>query len=289
MNAAKGRIKCIQKRIQKEVGKKRAVILVSGGIDSSVCAILSNRVISKQLYPIYIKTGFSLDQEEKEMIKLFGGFNIKIKILDKEEEYFSKLHNIENPVKRRHMFGVISLENIRKYARSTGATILINGVNKNDIKISNTKKRAKKLFELKLVEPLANLYKTEIKEIAKQIGLNRLAYKQHIPGPGLSIRIAGKITKEKLNLLKEINKLVNKKTTNRRNLWYFPFLLNERLDNKYLIVLRFVSSKEGFKAESIYNKKLMNLLVKSILKKFHQIGRVFFDISPKPPATIEFM
>ena len=93
-----------------------------------------------------------------------------------------------------------------------GATILINGVNKNDKKISNMvnsyKKRAEQVreaFGMKLVEPIANLYKEEVKEIAREIGLGKLSDKQHIPGPALSVRIAGRITEEKLNLLKQIN------------------------------------------------------------------------------------
>lgn len=297
MKGVKDRIKCIQKHIQKEIGKKKAVILVSGGIDSSVCAILSNRVISKQLYPICIRTGFNLNEEERNLIHLFEKFNIKVKILKKEKGYFTRLKNIKDPVKRRYTFGATSLEIIKKYAESINATVLINGVNKNDKKISNIvnsyKKRAKEVKEilgLKLVEPIANLYKIEIKEIAKQIGLEKLIHKQHIPGPALSVRIAGKITKEKLSLLKEINEFIDKNVRNNKQLWqYFPFLLDEKLDNRYLIVLRFVSSDDGFKAEPIYDDKLMKSLTKNILKKFPKVGRVFFDISPKPPTTIEFM
>ena len=297
MDKVRNRIKCIKEHIQKEVGKKRAVILVSGGIDSSVCAILSNRLISNNLYPVYIRTGFNLEKEEKNLIKLFDGFGIRVKVLKREKEYFTKLSSIENPIRRRYIFGMISLKNIKKYAKSIGATILINGVNKNDKMISNIvnsyRKRAKDVREvlgLKLVEPIANLYKSEVKKVAKEVGLRKLLYKQHIPGPALNVRIAGKITKEKLDLLKEVNEFIDRKIGNNKQFWqYFPFLLNEKLDNKYLIVLRFVSSNDGFKANVNYDKNLIEPLAKNILKKFPGVGRVFFDISPKPPATIEFM
>lgn len=290
------RIKSIQKQIVQKVGKKKAVIAVSGGIDSSVCAVLSNKVISEQLYPVYIKTGFNLNKEEENLIQLFKKHKINVKVLNKEKLFFSKLKNIEDPVKRRYNFGVLSLLTIKNYAESVGAETLINGVNKNDKIVSNSvysyKQRArevKEVLELKLVEPIAELYKEEIKEIAKEIGLKNLINKQHIPGPALLVRIAGKITKEKLNLLKEINELIDRRVRKKEGLWqYFPFLLNEKLDKKYIVVLRFVSSKDGLKADIYYYGKIADL-AKEILKKFPRVGRVLFDVSPKPPATIEFM
>jgi len=297
MDKIKNRIKCIQQRIQKGVGKRKAVILVSGGIDSSVCAVISSRILPNRLFPVYIRTGFNLDKEEENLIRLFNKLGIAVKVSKKETYYFKKLSNIENPIKRRYTFGVISLKIIAKYAKSVNANVLINGVNKNDIITSNIInsyfRRAKDVREvlgLRLVEPISDLYKTEIKEIAGEIGLKDLIHKQHIPGPALSIRIAGKITKQKLALLKGVNEFLDNKVGKDKRFWqYFPFLLDEKLDNKYLTVLRFVSSKEGFEAQAIYDDILMKSLARTILKKFPDIGRVFFDISPKPPVTIEFM
>jgi len=290
------RIKNIQREIALKVGKKKAIIAVSGGVDSFVCVVLANKVISKQLYPVYIKTGFNLDKEEENLVKLFRKHKIKVKILNKEKVFFNKLKNLENPLERRYNFGVLSLMALKGYAEVIGAEVLINGVNKNDKIVSNIvnyyKKRAKEAKEvlgLELVEPVADLYKEEIRKIAKEIGLAELADKQHIPGPALSVRIAGKITKEKLELLKNVTELIDKKVGKKKELWqYFPFLLNEKLDRKYLVVLRFVTSTDGLKAEVCYSKDIEEL-AGEILKKFLKVGRVLFDVSPKPPATIEFM
>lgn len=296
MNGVKDRVKYIQKHIQKEVWKNKAIIAVSGGIDSSVCAILSAKAISKNLYPVFIRTGFNLDKEEKQLVEIFDKFNLNVKILSKEKEYFNKLKDIEEPNKRRYQFGKISLEFLKEYAESIGANVLINGVNKNDKLISNMvisyEKRAddvKRVLGLKLVEPIAELYKDEIKEIANEIGLVDLVSKQHIPGPALAIRISGKITEEKIDLIKQINEFIDKEINNGYR-QFFPFLLNEKLDNKFLIVLRAVISKDGgFTAEVEYNSELLDRIAKKILEKYPKVGRVFFDISPKPPATIEFM
>lgn len=296
MNGVKDRVKCIQKHIEKEVGKNRAIIAVSGGIDSSVCAILSAKAISKNLFPVFIRTGFNLDKEEKQLLKLFSAYRLNVKILNKEKEYFNKLKDVEDPNKRRYQFGKISLEFLKEYAESIGANVLINGVNRNDKLISNTviqyEKRAddvKRVLGLKLVEPIAELYKDEIKEIAKEIGLTDLIFKQHIPGLALAIRISGKITKEKITLIKQINEFIDNQVNN--GYWqFFPFLLNEKLDDKFLVVLRAVISKDGgFTAEVKHDSELLNKIAKDILERFPKIGRVFFDISPKPPVTIEFM
>jgi GMP synthase (glutamine-hydrolysing) len=296
MSAIHYKIKCIQLRIQREVGKNKAIVAVSGGIDSSVCAVLSAKAISKQLFPVFIRTGFTLDKEENQLLKLFNKFGINVKILSKEKEYFKKLKNIEDPNKRRYQFGKLSLELLKAYARDVGVNVLINGVNKNDKFVLNTsisyKKRAqdtKRVLGLKLVEPIAELYKNEIRGISKKIGLGEIAFKQHIPGPALAIRISGKITKEKLALLKQVNQLVDSRINN--NYWqFFPFLLNEKLDNKFIVVLRAVVSKDGgLTAEVKYDPKLLNKIAKEILKSYTKVGRVLFDISPKPPITIEFM
>ena len=296
MNGVKDRVKCIQQHIQKEVGKNRAIIAVSGGMDSSVCAILSERAISKNLFPVFIRTGFNLDKEEKQLLRLLNEFGINVFILKKEKEYFKELKDIEDSNKRRYSFGKISLEFLKDYANGVGAKILINGVNKNDKLISNTvisyEKRAddvKRVLGLKLVEPLAGLYKDEIKEIAKEIGLINLTSKQHIPGPALAVRISGKLTEEKIALLKQVNEFIDNHADD--SYWqFFPFLLNEKLDNKFVIVLRAVISKDcGFTAEVKYDPKLLNRIAKEILQKYAKVGRILFDISPKPPITIEFM
>ncbi len=301
MSSTKDRIKHIQQHIQREIGTSKAIIAVSGGIDSSVCAILADRAISKLLFPVYIRTGFNLEKEEKQLLRLFQMFGIKVHIIKREREYFNELKNIENSNKRRYMFGKLSLEFIKEYANRIGANILVNGVNKNDKLISNTvisyKQRVddvKKILGLKLVEPIAELDKEEVKEIAKEIGLAYLVSKQHIPGPALAIRISGKITKEKLKLLKNINEYVDNKLKaddKADNYWqFFPFLLNERLDHKFVVVLRAVISKDcGLSADVKHEPDLLNKLASGILKEFPEVGRIMLDISPKPPITIEFM
>ena len=106
----------------------------------------------------------------------------------------------------------------------------------------------------------------------------------------MSVRISGLITKKKLNLLKSITRIINSTVNESHDYWqYFPFLLDEKLDDKYLVVLRFVKSNDGFKATVKYDDILIKKLAKKILKTHYEVGRVFFDVSPKPPVTIEFM
>ena len=295
MNINNEEVLCIQRHIQKEVGQQRAVIAISGGIDSTVCAVLADRVL-KDVYPLYIRTGFNLDSEEKKLKELFSRLNISYETIDKRDDFFSNLSGIEEPVKRRYNFGAISLKTIKEYARSVSAGVLINGVTKEDIIVSNiitdSNERirdVKEVMGLKLVEPLAKLHKYEIKDIAELIGLKELVHKQHIPGPALSVRIAGKITREKLQLLKDINELINFEVMSPELWQYFPFLLNEKLDGKYIVVLRFVTSRDGLRAAANFDNSLLKNICNLVLNEFPKVGRVFFDISPKPPATIEFM
>lgn len=204
-------------------------------------------------------------------------------------------------MERRKEFGCLSLELLKEYADKVGATCFINGVNKNDMLVSNIvdspnkrKEHVKKILNLKLIEPVADLYKEEIKEMAGKIGLRHLINKQHMPGPAFSVRIAGKITKEKKDTIKKaaiiLNKEIEKIGMNKKIWQYFPFLFDERIHSKYAVVLRIVSSKDGMKAEPFFlSDKVLRHISKRITGEVPQIGRVLFDITGKPPSKIEFM
>lgn len=297
----KNKIRCIENSIRRGVKGERAIIAVSGGIDSSVCLVLSNKAIPNRLYPVFIDNGFILDNEEKGLLKLCKRFNIKLRVLRRQKLFFNALKDVEDNMKRRKAFGCLSLELLKKYADKTGAACLINGVNKNDKLVSNAinspkkrKEHVKKILGLKLIEPIADLYKEEIKGIAKKIGLKHLVNKQHIPGPALSVRIAGKITRKKIDIIKKaagiLNNEIEKRNLNKKIWQYFPFLLNEKIHGKYAVVLRIVSSKDGMRAEPVFLQEgIFRKISRRIAKEVPEIGRVMYDITRKPPAKIEFM
>ncbi len=288
-------MKKIHATIKQEVGDQKAIIAVSGGIDSSVCALLAKKAIGAQLHPVFLRTGFNLPIEEERLNEFSQQHGLDVTILDKEA-LFEQLYTIEDPYERRYRFGQLSLTVLKEFAEHVGATVLINGVNRNDKIISNTvisfaerSADARRVLGLQLVEPLADLLKEQVRELATTLGLSALLKRQHIPGPALAVRIAGEITKEKLELMRAVSTLLDEEKPD--DYWmFFPFLLKERLDEKYLLVLRAVTSDdEGFTAEPKHDPELLNRLAKRILGAYPSVGRVLFDLSPKGPATIEFM
>lgn len=303
--------------IKREVGEGKVVAGISGGIDSLVAALLTHRAIGDQLYGIFINTGLMRKNEEEEIRQIFlNNFKISLQIYDYTESFVNALKGVVDPEQKRKIIGNLFIKIFEEKAKNIAkATHLLQGTLYPDViesmPIPGAKETIKshhnvgglpEKMDLKLLEPLRNLFKDEVRGIAKDLGVpEKIIWRQPFPGPGLAIRVVGDVNYEKLSILKEADDIIRReinKAGQQKELWqYFGILLpvksvgvkNNLRTYDYALVLRMVTSNDGMTADwaKVPHNVLENISNK-ILQKVLGINRVLYDISSKPPATIEW-
>lgn len=303
--------------IKMEVGEGKVVAGISGGIDSLVAALLTHRAIGDQLHGIFINTGLMRKKEEEEIRELFHkNFKINLHIYDYAESFLNSLKGIVDPEQKRKIIGNLFIKIFEEKAREIGkVTHLLQGTLYPDviesIQIPGATAQVKshhnvgglpEKMGLRLLEPLKHLFKDEVRKIAHILGIpEKIIWRQPFPGPGLAIRIAGEVNYEKLLILKEADDIIRimiHRAGMQKELWqYFGILLPVKSvgikDNlrtyDYTLVLRIVTSADGMTADwAKIPYDLLDLISHTIINKVHGINRVLYDISSKPPATIEW-
>ncbi len=309
--------------IKRKVGNTEILLLISGGVDSSVlAALLLKSLKPEQVHLMYIDTGLMRKGESQEVFNSLRDLGAKnIHTIDASREFLTHLRGITNPEKKRRIIGDLFIEiqeretkklgiKSKYLAQGTLYTDMIEsgkgiGKNANVIK-SHHNVRAplveKKRNEGKLIEPLAILYKDEVRRLGLKLGLpEEIVYRHPFPGPGLAVRILGEVTEEKCNILREADYIFIEQLKKRnlyRKIWQaFAVLLpiksvgvtGDARDYRYVVALRAVISSDGMTAD-VYPFAMKDLLEISskITNSVKKIGRVVFDISSKPPATIEW-
>jgi len=310
----------VDKFVKETVNKLRgeidgkAVIAVSGGVDSTVCAVLAHMAIDKNLLPIFIDTGLMRKNEAERVEGIFNNLNIKIKVINREDDFLSHLKGIKDPEEKRKIVGERFIRNFEDEARNFNAKYLIQGTIAPDwiesgggirdrIKTHHNVGGLPENMELKVVEPLRDLYKDEVREIARYLGIKNWE-RQPFPGPGLSIRVIGEVDRTKLDLLREATEIVEieieKAVENgqiKKPWQYFPVLLpikttgvhGDKRAYGYTVAIRIIDSIDGM--SGTYSKIPHEILEKisiSITNRIPEINRVVYDITNKPPATIEW-
>ncbi|MFW6149854.1 MAG: glutamine-hydrolyzing GMP synthase [Atribacterota bacterium] len=305
------------REIKQIVGKGKVVAGVSGGIDSLVAAILTNKAIHKQLHCIFINTGFMRKNESEEVKKVFQeNFDIILYDYDYSQEFVSALKGITDPEEKRRIIGNLFIKIFEEKARAIGGvTHLLQGTLYPDViesvSIKGPSAKIKShhnvgglpdIMELKLLEPLKSLFKDEVRKIGENLGIpEKIIWRQPFPGPGLAIRIAGEVNFEKLEILREADDIIRREIIKEglnKSLWqYFGVLLpiksvgvmGDLRTYDYSLVLRIVTSYDGMTADwarlpHAFLSRISNLLINQV----KGINRVLYDISSKPPATIEW-
>ncbi len=307
----------IIREIKKIIKKEKAICALSGGVDSSVVALLVNKAIKKNLFCIMVNTGLMRKNEFKYTYKIFKQkYGLNVKLVDSSKIFLKKLKNISNPEKKRKIIGKLfikifekeskKIKNVKFLAQGTLYPDIIESKSSTGSKTSKIKSHHNvgglpKKMNLKLIEPLKEFFKDEVRILGKSLGLsNNISNRHPFPGPGLAIRIIGNITSEKIKILQEADHIfINElnKSGLYSKIWqaYASLLpvktvgvMGDSRTYEYICLLRAVTSQDGMTADYFnFSKDFLDKISNKIINNVKGINRVVYDISSKPPSTIE--
>ena len=308
-------IEKMTKEITADVGKEKAIIALSGGIDSSVATVLAAKAIGNRLMAVFVDHGFMREEEPEFVKNVFQKFKINLIMVDAKKRFLEKLEGITDPERKRKIIGEEFIRVFEEVAEKTGAEYLVQGTIYPDRIESGFRKFSDKIkthhnvaglptkvkFK-KIVEPLRDLYKDEVRKVAKILGLPKeIVFRQPFPGPGLAVRIIGELTEEKVEIAKKADKIVREeieKSGLEENLWqYFAVLTDTKATGVkgdaraygYVVAVRIVESREAMTASfAKIPYEVLERISTRITNEISEVTRVVYDITHKPPATIEW-
>ncbi len=302
-------------QVNSSVGDSKAIIALSGGVDSSVAGSLAGKALGDRLIAVHVDHGFMRVNESKSVEKAFTKLGVNLIVVDAREHFINKLKGIVDPETKRKIIGEEFIRVFEKEARKTGAEYLIQGTIYPDriesglSKHSDTIKTHHNVGGLPLhmefkavVEPLQDLYKDEVRALGRRLGLpDTLVDRQPFPGPGLAIRVMGEVTSEKLDILRKADAIVCEEVENSilsESAWqYLAVMTNTKStgvkgdERAYgvTIAIRIVESVDGMTAN--FAKAPWDILERMstrITNEIPEVTRVVYDITHKPPSTIEW-
>ena len=304
-------------QIKKQVGNSKIICALSGGVDSSVVAKIIHNAVGKNLTCIFVNTGLLRKNEEHQVIKMFKKrLKIKLIYINAKDLFIKKLKKINDPEKKRKIIGNLFIKLFEKYAKKISnikflaqGTLYPDLIESRSVTGSQTSKIKShhnvgglpKKMKLKLVEPIKFLFKDEVRKLGKELRLNKEILNRHpFPGPGLAIRIPGDIDENKINILKEADDIFIKslyKYNIYHKIWqaYAALLpvktvgvMGDNRTYEYICLLRAITSEDGMTADFFnFKKEFMQDVSSKIVNSIKGINRVVYDVTSKPPSTIE--
>ncbi|MEM0127738.1 MAG: glutamine-hydrolyzing GMP synthase [Thermoplasmatales archaeon] len=286
----------------------KAIAAISGGIDSTVATKIASDALGDALLAIYVDTGLMREGEEYEVANTLNMLHINHKILHRSSLFFDNLAGVTDPEEKRKVIGNTFIKVFEEEADKFGAKYLIQGTIAPDwiesgggirdrIKSHHNVAGLPEHLNISIVEPLRDLYKDEVRKIAADLGIP--SHRQPFPGPGLAVRIMGEVTKEKVDILRKVTAILEREISGvEEKPWqYFAVLLSDRSTGIHgdrrvygnSVAIRCVNSTDGMTANfTSLPYELLSRISSEITNSIPEITRVVYDITDKPPATIEW-
>jgi GMP synthase (glutamine-hydrolysing) len=290
--------------ISEAVGDANAVIALSGGVDSSTAAALAYEAIGDQLTPVYVDTGLMRKGETEEIRETFDYMD-SLRIVQAKDRFLDALAGITDPEEKRHAIGEQFIREFETVAREVEADYLVQGTIYPDrIESEGTIKSHHNVGGLPdvvdfegIVEPMRDLYKDEVREVARELDLEEIiAERMPFPGPGLAVRIIGEVTEEKLEVAREANHVVEEELVEHDPWQALAAVIGKATgvkgDNRvhgWVVAVRSVESRDGMTARAQnVDWDTLQRIQSRITGENENVARVLYDVTHKPPATIEY-
>ncbi|MFH1094784.1 MAG: glutamine-hydrolyzing GMP synthase [Candidatus Micrarchaeota archaeon] len=308
----------IQKQVadaKKKLAGRPTLVGLSGGVDSAVAARLVHLAIADQLHAVFVDTGLMRHDEARTVREAFAGSGMKVEVVDAHERFFSELEGVSEPERKRKIIGREFIRVFEEYAKARKIEVLVQGTiapdwiesggaGRHTIKSHHNVGGLPEKMGLELYEPLRDCYKHEVRALAGALGLPAaIAQRQPFPGPGLGVRIVGEVDEEKARIVREACRIVEEEieaAVGRGEIekpWqYFAALLptktvgvrGDERSYHYTVVVRAVRSLDGMTANfSHLPDPLLERISSRITNEVRAVGRVMYDITNKPPSTVE--
>ena len=303
--------------LREQVGKEKVVLGLSGGVDSSVAAVLLHQAIGDQLHCIFVDNGLLRKGEFDSVLKQYQGMGLNVKGVDAKDRFYKVLSGLSDPEKKRKAIGSMFIDvfddesqlinDVMWLAQGTIypdviESVSVNGGPSQTIKSHHNVGGLPDFMKLQVIEPLNTLFKDEVRRIGKSMNIDKHLLARHpFPGPGLAIRILGEVTKEKVSILQEVDYIfiTALQSSNLYNkVWqagaiFLPVqsvgVMGDERTYENAIALRAVESTDGMTADWVHlPHEFLAKVSNEIINKVKGINRVVYDISSKPPATIEW-
>lgn len=303
-------IKQKEEEIKRIVKDGTALSATSGGVDSITCTILAGRVLKERLCAVFIEDGLMRSKDSQEAKEELAKFGIPLEIIKKEKEFFENLKDKEDPEEKRKIFRATFYTELGKIVKEKKAKFLIQGTIATDI--VETKKGIKtqhnvleqigispEKYGFSVIEPLKELYKPQVREVAKALGISKKIYERMpFPGPGFATRVIGEITPERIEIVRKATQIIEEELSYLKPFQTFGVLFKDKATGIKngkrilgdIIAIRCVNSKDALQATvpHIPMRKLTRIQER-IIKEIPSVTKVLYDITPKPPSTIEYI
>lgn len=304
-----------QEDIKRKLGSEQAIIAVSGGVDSFVAATLAGKAAAGHVHIVYVDNGLMRKNETEKVNAVARSMNVELHVLDGRKRFLGALAGVTDPERKRKIIGEIFVRMFEEEAKKLGVTYLIQGtiapdwiesggMGRDTIKSHHNVGGLPEQMHLKLLEPLRELYKHEVRAVGKELGLPESVHqRQPFPGPGLAVRIVGEITEEKVGIVQDACDIVETEIEAavaagkmERPWQYFAALLPSKTVGvrgderayQYTVIVRAVRSLDGMTANfSHIPPAILERISTRITNEIRTVGRVVYDITNKPPGTIE--